>query len=123
MTRSAKATAGQDETAITVSPEERPSLLKSIYARDTFPKPRDATGREIALPEPEMVKLILANTKMGQDELDDLAQERVDAALHFLIDRGKISAERIFRKTDDIFKAPSKKDIPQGRVELDAITP
>jgi hypothetical protein len=47
----------------------------------------------------------------------------VDAALHFLIDRGKISAERIFRKTDDIFKAPSKKDIPQGRVELDAITP
>ncbi len=123
MTRNAKTAAGQDETAITVSPEERQSLLKSVYGREKFPKPRDATGREISLPEPEMVKLILANTKVGQDELDDLAQERVDAALHFLIDRGKIPAKRIFRKTDDIFKVPSKKDTPHGRVELDAIAP
>jgi hypothetical protein len=52
-----------------------------------------------------------------------LARERVDAVMNFLIDRGKIPAERIFQKKDDIFKPPAKSETPKSRVELDAITP
>lgn len=70
-----------------------------------------------------MVKLILAHTKIENDELEDLARERLDAVMHFLINRGKIPAERIFQKKDDIFKSPAKNETPKSRVELDAIIP
>lgn len=32
-----------------------------------------------------MVKLILAHTKIENDELEDLARERLEAVMHFLI--------------------------------------
>ena len=70
-----------------------------------------------------MVKLILAHTKVEKDELEDLARERVDAVMDFLINQGKIPAERIFQKKDDIFKPPAKNETPKSRVELNAITP
>jgi hypothetical protein len=43
--------------------------------------------------------------------------------MRFLIHRGKIPAERIFQKKDDIFKQPEKNETPKSRVELNAIIP
>jgi hypothetical protein len=37
-----------------------------------------------------------------------LARERVDAVMDFLVGKGNIPAERIFRKNDDLFKPPDK---------------
>ena len=70
-----------------------------------------------------MVKLILAHTKVEKDELENLARERVEAVMAFLVEKGKIPAERIFQKNDDIFKAPEKSETPRSRVELNAIVP
>jgi uncharacterized protein involved in outer membrane biogenesis len=116
-------TAGEGAEMIPLSTEEYSAYLKAVYAKEKFPKPRNALGREIGLPDPEMVKLILAHTKVEKDELEDLARERVDAVMRFLIDRGKIPAERIFQKKDDIFKQPEKNETPKSRVELNAIIP
>jgi hypothetical protein len=52
-----------------------------------------------------------------------LARERVEALMALLVQKGKIPAERIFQKNDDIFKPPEKSETPKSRVELNAITP
>jgi uncharacterized protein involved in outer membrane biogenesis len=123
LARERQIVAAENTETIPLSTEEYSTYLKAVYAREKFPKPRNALGQEIDLPDPEMVKLILAHTKVGQDELEDLARERVDAVKRFLIDRGSIPAERIFQKNDDIFKPPAKNETPQSRVELHAIIP
>jgi hypothetical protein len=123
LARERQIVAAENTETIPLSTEEYSTYLKAVYAREKFPKPRNALGQEIDLPDPEMVKLILAHTKVGQDELEDLARERVDAVKRFLIDRGSIPAERIFQKNDDIFKPPAKNETPRSRVELHAIIP
>jgi hypothetical protein len=123
LTRERQLPEAEKTETIPLSPEEYSTYLKAVYAKEKFPKPRNTLGREIALPDPEMVKLILAHTKVEKDELEDLARERVDAVMRFLINRGKIPAERIFQKNDDIFKPPAKTETPKSRVELNAIIP
>jgi len=123
LARDRQSTAAESAETIPLAPEEYSTYLKAVYAREKFPKPRNALGQEIKVPDDEMEKLILANTRVEKNELEDLARERASAVLNFLINRGKIPAERIFQKTDDIFKPPAKSDTPQSRVELHAITP
>jgi hypothetical protein len=123
LARERQVPAAESVETIPLSPEEYLTFLKAVYVKEKFPKPRNTLGREIALPDPEMVKLLLAHTKVEKAELEDLARERADAVMRFLIDRGKIPAERIFQKREDIFKAPEKNETPKSRVELNAITP
>jgi len=123
LTRDRQIKAGESAGSISLTPEERSTYLKAVYAKEKFPKPRNALGMVIRLPDSEMVKLLLAHTKVEKDELEDLARERVDAVMQFLINRGKIPAERIFQKNDDIFKLPEKSETPKSRVELHAIVP
>jgi hypothetical protein len=113
--------AGQSPETVTLTDAERSTYLKALYARETFPKPRDAKGAEVPLPDPEMVKLILANIKVDRDELEDLARERTDRVKDFLVRQGSIPAERIFQQKDDPFKPPQKGDTPRSRVELNAL--
>jgi hypothetical protein len=123
LARERQTPAGESAETVSLSPEEYSTYLKAVYAREKFPKPRNAVGLEIALPDPEMVKLLLAHTKVEKAELEDLARERVEAVLALLIQRGKIPAERIFQKNEDIFKTPEKNETPKSRVELNAIVP
>jgi len=116
-----KSAEGQSAETVTVSPEEFSLYLKAIYAKEKFPKPRDARGAVLTLPDAEMTKLILANTEIGSDELQDLARERVDAVMDFLVKKGNVPAERLFRKNDDLFKPPAKEQAAQSRVELTAV--
>jgi hypothetical protein len=102
---------------MTLTPEERSTFVRAVYAKEKFPKPRDAKGVELRLTDGEMVKLILANIKVDKDELEDLAQERERAVRNYLVGKGKVAPERIFAKKDDLFKLP-KSEMPRSRVEL-----
>jgi uncharacterized protein involved in outer membrane biogenesis len=121
LTRERQIAPGETAGTMTLTPVERSAYLKRVYAKEKFPKPRNVLGMEISLPDPEMVKLILANTKVDRNELEDLARERANAVRDFLIGKGNVAAERIFEKNDDIFKPPAKSDAPQSRVELNAL--
>ena len=121
LTRERQLAAGESAQTMTLTAEERSIYLKAVYAKEKFPKPRNALGVEIRLPDAEMVKLILANTKVGKDELEDLTRERANAVKSYLIGKGKVAAERIFEKNDDIFKNPVKVETPRSRVELNAL--
>ncbi len=114
--------AGENAGTVPLTPEEYSTYLKAVYAKETFPKPRNALGVVLALPDAEMTKLILANITIDNDDLQDLARERVAVVMDFLVKQGNIPVERLFPKSDDLFKPPAKEETTPSRVELTAIT-
>jgi hypothetical protein len=112
---------GEKADSIILLPEEQAVYLKAVYRKEKFPKPRNVIGLVKDLPPDEMRKLIIANTTVGEPELQTLARERVTAVNSYLVSQGKVPAERIFQKNDDIFKAPEKDGTVRSRVELGAI--
>lgn len=108
---------------VTIGPDERSRYLKLVYQKEKFPKPRNVIGMLKDLPDAEMSKLIVANTKVGDVELQQLANDRVAAVRTFLSDSGKLPQERLFLKGDNIYKAPAKEQGVASRVELNPILP
>lgn len=70
--------------ATTVSEAEYPDLLKAIYKRANFPKPRNALGLVKDLPVPEMEQLLLANMPADEDAIRQLAVQRGVAVRDYL---------------------------------------
>lgn len=109
------------QETLEISQTEYPEFLKSVYKKEKFPKPRNAIGLVKDLPPDEMKKLIIANTVIGDKELQALARERVVAVFNHLITKGNVPVERIFQKNDDIYKVPEKSNSNRTRVEITAI--
>lgn len=112
---------GESADSIQVLPEEIPRLLKAVYKKEKFPKPRNMIGLVKDLPEDEMRKLIIASTVAGEEELQKLARERATSVMDYLVKKGGLPAERLFQKNDDIHKAPEKEGAGRSRVEFNAI--
>ncbi len=104
-----------------IQPDEYSRYLKAVYLKEKFPKPRNMIGMVKDLPDAEMKKLILANTKVGDQELQQLAVKRTATVQNFLIDKGKIDSKRLFQNHGDILTPPKKENSPAGRVELNPI--
>jgi len=102
-------------------PDEYSPYLKAVYAKEKFPKPRNDLGLVLDLPDSEMSKLIIANTVIGEGELQTLARERSRAVLDYLIQKGSVESGRIFQKNDDIFKLPVQDKTARSRVEVNAL--
>lgn len=104
-----------------VSHEEASTYLKAVYKKENFAKPRNVLGLVKSLPDDEMRKLIIANTHVGETELQALASERAMAVMDYLVKKGNVAAARIFLKKTDIYKAPEKGGENRSRVELNII--
>jgi hypothetical protein len=111
-----KAVEGQTAANQEILPQEYSALLKAVYRKEKFPKPRNFIGLVKDLPDDEMKKLILTHTVVGDENLQDLARERAATVRNFLIAEGKLPPERIFEKKGDIFKAPAKEGESASRV-------
>jgi hypothetical protein len=61
---------------IKIEAAERPSLIEAAYKAEKFPKPKNALGLDKGLPPADMEKLMLANTRVENDELRALALGR-----------------------------------------------
>jgi len=94
-----------EDGRVRVAPAEYPALLTRVYKDEKFPKPRNAIGFAKDLPVAEMEKLILANTSVGDEDVRLLAQQRAQAVKNWLLEKGKVPADRIFllagREGDD----------------------
>ncbi len=112
---------GEGADSIRIAPEETSKLLKAVYKKEKFPKPRNAIGLVKDLPDDEMRKLIITNTTVGEAEFQGLARERATAVFDYLVKKGGLPAERLFQKNDDIHKAPEKEGAVRSRVEFNAI--
>jgi hypothetical protein len=83
-----------DAQNLQVTPEEYDKYLKKVYSAGDFKKPRDAIGLAKSLPPDEMKKLIIANTKVTDDDLKKLADARANAVRRYL--GGKVDPVRLF---------------------------
>ncbi|MRR55211.1 MAG: DUF748 domain-containing protein [Deltaproteobacteria bacterium] len=112
---------GQTASSTEILPAEYSNYLKIVYRKEKFPKPRNLIGMQKDLPDSEMKKLIFANTTVGDAELRKLAEERAGVVRNFLTEEGKLNQEKVFLKSDDIYKAPGEKGKPASRVEFGAL--
>jgi uncharacterized protein involved in outer membrane biogenesis len=112
---------GETAAAMQISPDEASGLLKAVYKKEKFPKPRNAVGLVKDLPDEEMRKLIITNILVGEQELQGLARERTIAVMDYLITSGGLPAQRLFQKNDDIHKPPVKEGTARSRVEFNVI--
>ncbi|ACM19615.1 DUF748 repeat protein [Geotalea daltonii FRC-32] len=109
---------GETPEKMEILPAEHDLYLKAVYVKEKFPKPRNALGFVKDIPAPEMKKLILANTLIGDPQLQALSRERVAAVRTLLISEGNLPPERIFEKGGDMLHPPEKKGQPLSRVEF-----
>jgi hypothetical protein len=88
------ATADQAQ-ALAVSDQEYPVLLKAVYKRADFPKPRNLIGLAKDIPLPEMEALLLANLSVTESAMRALAEQRGVAVRDYLASL-KLPMERLF---------------------------
>jgi hypothetical protein len=81
---------------VQISSTEYAQYLKAAYGEESFPKPRNFIGIALDLPVPEMEKLMLQYTKVGDDDLRQLAGQRAQAVRDALLATGQVGAERLF---------------------------
>ncbi len=113
---------GEDDAEkMVIQPAEYSRYLKTVYQKEKFPKPRNLIGMVKDLPDAEMKKLIIANTTVGDQELQQLAAKRAAVVKQYLITKGKLESQRIFQKQDNILKPPKQENAPASRVELNPI--
>jgi outer membrane protein OmpA-like peptidoglycan-associated protein len=104
--------------AVTLTSEEYPEYLWRVYKQADFPKPRNLVGMVKHLPDAELEKLLLANTKIGIEELTVLAQARAQAVVAALVETGGIPRERVFLATTEITAKPATDGVSRSRVEF-----
>jgi hypothetical protein len=81
---------------VTVDKGEYEKYLRLAYRAEDFPKPRNAIGMVKDLPVAEMENLMRTNAQVSDEDLRVLADQRAQAAKDWLVEQGKIPAERIF---------------------------
>jgi hypothetical protein len=81
---------------LTIPATERDALLAKAYAGAKFPKPKNGLGLEKSVPPPEQEKLMLANTRVEDDELRDLALRRATAVQAALTKAAPETRARLF---------------------------
>jgi len=91
-----KAADGASLDEVTIEPNEHEKYLTAAYRAAKFERPRNAIGMLKDLPVPEMEQLMLANAQVSEDDLRLLANARAQAAKSWLVETGKIPAERVF---------------------------
>jgi uncharacterized protein involved in outer membrane biogenesis len=114
---------GAVAVATVVSDAEVPALLKEVYKRADFPKPRNLVGMAKDIPGAEMEALLLANISVTEDSIRELALQRGVAVRDYLAGK-QLPLERLFlgaAKPDA--KVDAKADAKwTPRAELDLAT-
>lgn len=96
-----------DASDIKISDAEYPDLVKALYKRADFPKPRNAIGLTKDLPVPEMESLLLANIRIPDDAMKELATQRGVAVRDYLAAQ-KLSTDRLFLGAPKVINADEK---------------
>jgi flagellar motor protein MotB len=93
---------------VQVPSTEYPQYLKAAYGEESFPKPRNVIGLAQDLPVPEMEKLMMQFTKVGDDEMRQLANQRAQAVRDALLATDQAGAERLFVVAGKPFSAEER---------------
>ncbi len=86
---------GAATVSVTVSPVEYPTLLKEVYKNADISKPRNLVGMAKDLPVPEMENLLLADIKVTDDAMRELAVQRGVVVKDYLASKN-LPTDRLF---------------------------
>ncbi|RKT60902.1 uncharacterized protein DUF748 [Azonexus fungiphilus] len=100
--------------SLRLTPADYKIYLPRVYKAGKFPKPRNFVGLQKELPAEEMEKLLLANLPAADGDLALLARQRAEHVQAWLIEQGKVPAERIFL----VPGKPAKDAAAGGRVDF-----
>jgi len=92
---SSAAAADQKPLPVTLTQEEYPALLKAVYKRADFLKPRNLIGMTKDAPVPDMEALLLAHLDASEAAIQALAVQRGVAVRDHLVSL-KLPMERLF---------------------------
>jgi hypothetical protein len=81
---------------VTVDKGEYEKYLRLAYRAEDFPKPRNAIGLVKDLPVEEMENLMRTNAQVSDEDLRVLANQRAQAAKTWIVEQGRIPADRVF---------------------------
>jgi Domain of Unknown Function (DUF748) len=107
---------GTTSADISISPAEYPALLKEVYKRADMPKPRNVVGLTKDLPEAEMEKLLLADIKVTDDAMRELAVQRGVVVKDYLA-AANLPTDRLFLGASKT-AAPDPKWTPRAELNL-----
>ena len=99
---------------LTLTQEEYATWLRKVYRDADFKRPRNAIGLLKDLPVEEMEALILANTKVDDEALRQLALQRGQVVKDKLLEDGKVPSERIFLLSSKVEAAGGDKAGEEG---------
>ena len=104
------------DASVSVTPTERPALLKEVYRRADIPKPRNLVGLARDLPDAEMEALLLANIQVDEQAVRVLAVQRGVAVRDYLATRD-LPSQRLFLGAAKAV-APEAKWSPRAELNL-----
>jgi uncharacterized protein involved in outer membrane biogenesis len=111
---------GKDVAAVSsIADTEYAAILKEVYRRSDFKKPRNAIGMVKDLSADEMRAFLLENLKVSEDDVDELARARGVVVREYLTAH-QLPSERIFLGEEDVAPtAPNWKPQAELSVILD----
>jgi len=86
---------GSAAGGVRLDPVERSRLLAAAYRAETFAKPRNVLGIAKSLPPAEMEQLMMANIKVGDEDLRALAVRRASVVREVLAKLAPAAAGRL----------------------------
>jgi hypothetical protein len=86
----------EDDGGATVTEADRARAIEKIYSAAKFDKPRNFIGLAKSLPTAEMEKLIIANTKVTEDDIRALALRRESVVHAYLTDAAHVTPDKLF---------------------------
>ena len=107
---------GTATAAISITSGEYPALLREVYKRADLTKPRNLVGLAKDLPEADMEALLLANIRVGDDAMRELALQRGVAVKDYLAGKN-LPPERLFLGATKTVQ-PDPKWTPRAELNL-----
>lgn len=94
--------AGKDVAAVnSITDAEYPALMKEVYRRSDYKKPRNLIGLTKDVPVADMKAFMLENLRVSDDSVRELARARGIAVREYLTAR-QLPSERIFLGAEDV---------------------
>lgn len=116
MVKEGESVASLDE--VTIAPGEYLKYLAAAYGQENIPnKPRHFIGLAKKLPVAQMEALMLANIKVSDEDLPELANRRALDVKDYLVKAGPVESERIYIVAPQAPK-PEQEKLKQSRVDF-----
>ncbi|MCX9157678.1 DUF748 domain-containing protein [Niveibacterium sp. 24ML] len=121
MAKAGESGGGMDE--VRIDPAEYPRLLRKVYEAESIPnKPRNLIGLQKEIPVADMERMLAGNAKVGAEDVRTLAIARANRVQNWLVELGKVSADRVFllapKLGDDKDKSDAKGATSASRVDF-----